>query len=72
MEEGGCPRDNYTYDTIVRGIINKNETSRAIRLVRKMVEKGFLADASTHELVLDLRSKDEVDPALLPLIEKAL
>ncbi|RXI04485.1 hypothetical protein DVH24_038759 [Malus domestica] len=30
MEERGCPRDNYTYNTIVRGIINKNETSRAI------------------------------------------
>ncbi|XP_068309631.1 pentatricopeptide repeat-containing protein At1g62680, mitochondrial-like [Pyrus communis] len=59
-------------NTNFRGFINKNEMSRAIRLVRQMVEEGFSADASTYELVLELRSKYKVHPALLPLIERTL
>jgi len=41
-----------------------------MELIQQMVEKGFSADASTTELIVDLLCKDKVDPALLPLIQK--
>lgn len=41
-----------------------------IDTIQQMVERGFSADASTRELIVDLLSKDDVDPALLPLIKE--
>ncbi|PRQ34971.1 putative pentatricopeptide [Rosa chinensis] len=65
----GCSPDGCTYNTIVRGFINNKETSRATRLIQEMLEKGFSADASTMELIVDLLSKDTVDPGLLALLK---
>ncbi|PQP92135.1 hypothetical protein Pyn_21266 [Prunus yedoensis var. nudiflora] len=64
MEEKGCSPDDCTYNTIIRGFIHNKQTSRAMVLIQTMVEKGFSADASTTELIVNLLSKDEVDPTL--------
>ncbi|KAK9937964.1 hypothetical protein M0R45_014727 [Rubus argutus] len=69
MEEKGCFPNGFTYNIIIRGFITNNETSRAMGFIEEMVERGFSADASTAELVVDLLSKDKVDPALLPLLK---
>ncbi|PRQ34859.1 putative pentatricopeptide [Rosa chinensis] len=68
MEGKGCSANGCTYNTIIRGLLNKNDTSLATRLIQEMLERGFSADASTMELIVDLLSKDIVDPALLPLL----
>ncbi|KAL6188314.1 hypothetical protein ACLB2K_039707 [Fragaria x ananassa] len=65
MEQKGCSPDDCTYNTIIRGFINNNETSRATSLIEEMCERGFSGDASTMELIVDLLSKDKVDPVLL-------
>lgn len=70
MEEKGCSPDNVTYNSIIRGYIHCNETSRIVGLIQQMVERGFSADASTMKLIVDLFSKAEVDPALLSLIKR--
>ncbi|PQM34646.1 putative pentatricopeptide repeat-containing protein [Prunus yedoensis var. nudiflora] len=72
MDEKGCSTNDCTYNTIIRGLINNNEISKATVLIQQMVEKGFSADASTMELIVNLLSKDEVDPALLLLIKGSL
>ncbi|KAK9940766.1 hypothetical protein M0R45_017408 [Rubus argutus] len=72
MEQKGCSPNGWTYNTIIRGFINNNETSRAMEFIQQMVERGFSADASTMELVVDLLCKDKVDLALLPLLKNSL
>ncbi|KAI5322175.1 hypothetical protein L3X38_031247 [Prunus dulcis] len=72
MEGKSCSPNGCTYNTIIRGLISNKETSRAMVLIQQMVEKGLSADASTTELIVQLLSKDEVDPALLPLIKESL
>ncbi|CAL2264527.1 unnamed protein product [Prunus armeniaca] len=72
MEEKGCSPDGCTYNTIIRGFISNNETSRAMVLIQQMVGNGFSADASTTELIVQLLSRDKVDPALLLLIKESL
>jgi hypothetical protein len=39
---------------------------------QQMAERGLSADASTMKLIVDLLSKDKVDPTLLPLLRKPL
>ncbi|VVA21007.1 PREDICTED: pentatricopeptide repeat-containing [Prunus dulcis] len=70
MEEKGCSPNGWTYNVIIRGFINNNETVRAMELIQQMVKGRFSADASTTELIIDLLCKDKVDPALLPLMQK--
>ena len=72
MEERGCSPNVCTYNIIIRGFIENNEISRATALIQQMVERGFSADASTTELIIDLLSKDKVDPALLQLFKHSL
>jgi pentatricopeptide repeat protein len=69
MEEKGRSPDGWTYNIIIRGFINNKETSWAMGLIQEMVERGFSADASTMKLIIDLLSKDKVDPAFLPLLK---
>ncbi|KAL6276280.1 hypothetical protein ACE6H2_019881 [Prunus campanulata] len=65
MKERGCSPNGCTYNTIIRGCINNKETSRAIRLVQEMADMGFAADDSTMKWVVDLLSKDKLDPELV-------
>ncbi|KAM5582876.1 hypothetical protein ABKV19_003008 [Rosa sericea] len=45
----GCSPNDCT---IIRGLLNNNETSWATRLIQEMLERGFSADASTMELIV--------------------
>ncbi|PRQ34901.1 putative pentatricopeptide [Rosa chinensis] len=65
----GCSPDGCTYNTIIRGLLNINETTWAMKLIQEMLERRFSADASTMELIIVLLSKDIVDPALLMLLK---
>lgn len=67
MGEKGCSPDVWTYNIIIRGLLNNNEASRAVILIQEMGECGFSADARTMELIACLLCKDIVDPALLSL-----
>ncbi|CAL8161647.1 unnamed protein product [Prunus armeniaca] len=65
MKERGCSPNGCTYNTLIRGCINNKETSRAFRLVQEMADMGFSADDSTMKWVVDLLSKDKLDPELV-------
>ena len=72
MEENGCSPNDFTYNTIIRGLIGNNEMSRAIQVFHEMVERGFSADASTTELLVDLLANGKLDLDSLPSIQKLL
>lgn len=72
MEENRCSPNDFTYNTIIRGLIGNNEMSRAIQVFHEMVERGFSADASTAELLVDLLVDGKLDLDSLPSIQKLL
>ncbi|KAI5316511.1 hypothetical protein L3X38_036218 [Prunus dulcis] len=75
----GFEPDVATYSTLIKGFVIEDriseaaalfcklleETSRAVGLVQEMVERGFSADDSTMKWVVDLLSKDKLDPELV-------
>lgn len=69
MEDKACSPNDWTFNTMIRGFINNNETLRAMGLIQQMLERDFSADASTMGLIVDLLSQDKVDLPLLPLLK---
>jgi len=59
MEEDGYSPDEWSYNVIIRGFLQHKDASRAVQLIGEMRDKGFLADAHTKALVMDLLSNDE-------------
>uniref|UniRef100_A0A2N9EWU3 ABC transporter family G domain-containing protein n=1 Tax=Fagus sylvatica TaxID=28930 RepID=A0A2N9EWU3_FAGSY len=64
MDGNGCSPDDRTYNTIIQGLLQHNETSKAMELVKIMVDKGFSADATTVSLLVDLLSANLEDKAI--------
>ena len=44
MDGNGCSPNDRTYNTIIRGLLQHNETSKTMKYLHIMVEKGFLAN----------------------------
>ena len=61
------PNDR-TYNTIIQGLLQQNETAKALELIKIMVDKGFLANATTASMVVDLLSANLGDKALQELL----
>ena len=69
MDGNGCPPNDCTYNTIIRGLLRHNETSKAMELVKIMVSKGFSADMTSTTILVDLLFANLVDIALQELIQ---
>ena len=63
MDETGCFLNDCTYNSIIRGFLRKNDSSRAIELLHVMAERGFSADSYTKSMLVDLLSADGLHPS---------
>ncbi|KAK1386061.1 hypothetical protein POM88_023796 [Heracleum sosnowskyi] len=64
--------DRDTYNIIIRGCLSNKKYDEACKLVDKMVDFGFLADAITSPLLKYLLLSGEQDPNLLAMHQKFL
>ncbi|KAK1385966.1 hypothetical protein POM88_023701 [Heracleum sosnowskyi] len=69
---GLCLLDRDTYNIIIRGCLSNKKYDEACKLVDKMVDFGFLADAITSPLLKYLLLSGEQDPNLLAMHQKFL
>jgi pentatricopeptide repeat protein len=69
MDGNGCSPNDRTYNTIIQGLLQHKETSKAMELVKIMVNKGFSADSTTTEILLDLISVNPTNKALQELLQ---
>ncbi|KAJ6380109.1 hypothetical protein OIU76_016712 [Salix suchowensis] len=60
MEVDGCLPNSCTYNVIIQGFLRNGDTSNAVQLIKEMVGRGFSADSSTFQMLLDLESGDEI------------
>ena len=72
MDGSGCSPDDRTYNTIIQGLLQHNETSKAMKYLEIMVNKGFSANATTASMLVDLLSANSADKALQELLIKTL
>ncbi|XP_037496250.1 pentatricopeptide repeat-containing protein At1g62930, chloroplastic-like [Jatropha curcas] len=54
MEGNGCLPNSCSYNVIIQGCLRHKDSSMANQLIDEMVGKGFSADATTTELVMNL------------------
>jgi len=52
--------DSCSYNVIIQGFLQIRDSSTAVRLIDEMVGKGFSADSTTFQMLLDLESDDEI------------
>ena len=69
MDGNGCSPNDCTYNTLIQGLLQWNETSKAIEFVKMMVGKGFSANVSTASMLIDLLSADPRDKVLKELLQ---
>ena len=69
MDGNGCPPNDCTYNTIIRGLLRHNETSKAMELVKIMVSKGFSADMTSTTILVDLLFANPGDKELQELLQ---
>ena len=70
MDGSGCSPNDRTYNTIIQGLLEHNETSKAMKYIEIMVEKGFLANATVASMVVELLSSNQVDKNIQGLLQK--
>ncbi|GAV63205.1 PPR_2 domain-containing protein [Cephalotus follicularis] len=58
MEDYGCVPNSCSYNTIIKGFFRNNDASIAMQLLEEMVNRGFSADVSTIEMILNLFTSD--------------
>ncbi|XWS58963.1 hypothetical protein CRYUN_Cryun08bG0079300 [Craigia yunnanensis] len=61
MEEDDCLPNNISYNITIRGFLQSNDRSRAMKILHEMVKQGFSADACTAIMLVDLLSINEED-----------
>uniref|UniRef100_A0A2P2KD19 Pentatricopeptide repeat-containing protein n=1 Tax=Rhizophora mucronata TaxID=61149 RepID=A0A2P2KD19_RHIMU len=59
MEDYGCLPDSWSYNIMIQGLLRNNDSTSAIQLLNEMVRKGFSADLSTADMLVNLASNDE-------------
>jgi pentatricopeptide repeat protein len=67
IEKNGCSPDHFTYNTIIQGILQHNETSCIVKYIKMTVDKGFLANA----IILVNLSTNQADKTLQKLFQKS-
>ena len=72
MDGSSCSPDGRTYNTIIQGLLQHNETSKAMELIKIMVDKGFSANATIASMLADLLFANPADKALQELLIKTL
>jgi pentatricopeptide repeat protein len=72
IEENGCSPDHFTYNTIIQGFLQHNETSWVVKYLQRMVNNGFLANATTATILIDLLSTKQVDKTLQEFFQKSV
>jgi len=70
MDGSRCSLDDHTYNTIIQELLQHNETSKAVVLIKIMVGKGFSADATVASMFFDLLSSNQVDKKIQEFLQK--
>ena len=68
MDGNGCSPNNRTYNKIIQGLLQHNETSKATKYLQIMVDKGFSADATTASML----SSNQVDKNIQEFLHASL
>ena len=70
MDGSDCSPDNRTYNTIIQGLLQHNETSKAMKYLEMMVDKGFSTNATVTSMLFDLLSSNQVDKSIQEFLQK--
>jgi pentatricopeptide repeat protein len=60
MEDDGFLPNSCSYNVMIQGFLQNQDSSTAIRLIDEMVGKRFSVNLSTFQMLLDLESQDEI------------
>jgi pentatricopeptide repeat protein len=72
MEENSCSPNHFTYNTIIQGFLQHNETSWIVKYIKMMVDKGFSANATTETILINLLSTNHADKTLQEFFQKSV
>jgi len=72
MEKNGCSPDHFSYNTIIQGFLQHNETSLVVKYIKMMVDKGFSANATTATILINLLSTNQADKTLQDFFLKSV
>ena len=70
MDGNGCSPNEHTYNTIIHGFLQHRETTKAMKYLKMMVDKGFSANATTFALFTELLLSNQVDENIQELLPK--
>ena len=70
MDGSGCSPDDCTYNTIIQGLLQHNETSKTIKYLEIMIDKGFSANATVASMLSDMLSSNQVDKNIQEFLQK--
>ena len=70
MDGNGCTPNDRTYNTIIYGLLKQNETSKAMKYLKIMVDKGFSGNVTVATMLVDLLSSNKVDKNIQELLHK--
>ena len=70
MDGSGCSPDYCTYNTIIQGLLQHNETSKTMKYLKIMVDKGFSANATVASMLSDMLSSNQVDKNIQEFLQK--
>ena len=70
MDGNSCTPNDHTYNTIIQGLLQHNETSKAMKYLKIMVDKGFSKNATVATMLVDLLSSNQVDKNIQEFLQK--
>ena len=65
MDGSSFSPNNHTYNTIIQGLVQHNETPEAMEYLEIMVDKGFLANVIVVSMLFDLLNIQEFPQKLV-------
>ena len=70
MDGNSCTPNDHTYNTIIQGLLQHNETSKAMKYLKIMVDKGFSTNATVATMLFGLLSSNQADKSIQELLHK--
>ena len=70
MDGNSCTPNDRTYNTTIQGLLQQNETSKAMKYLKIVVDKGFSANVIVATVLVDLLSSNQVDKNIQELLHK--